>query len=116
MVELRKRAAPPPAAPPAKKKTATATAKARAGKKGAGAGNDTASETKSEPATSELAVGQKVGANGLAAAIETHDGRKVTLQSLLDEADKQVRAVAIFTYPKASTPGCKCEKNGGLKN
>lgn len=36
--------------------------------------------------------------------IETHDGTKTTLAKLVEESKG---GVVLFTYPKASTPGCK---------
>ena len=35
---------------------------------------------------------------------QTNDGDKVTLKKLLDESKS---GVVLFTYPKASTPGCR---------
>jgi peroxiredoxin Q/BCP len=36
--------------------------------------------------------------------VQTHEGKTTTLKDLLDESEK---GVVLFTYPKASTPGCE---------
>lgn len=41
---------------------------------------------------------------GFGGEVETHDGKKVTLAQLVKESKA---GVVLFTYPKASTPGCK---------
>ncbi|KAI6879403.1 hypothetical protein KC325_g7985 [Hortaea werneckii] len=41
--------------------------------------------------------------NNFAAEIETHDGAKTSLSQLVKESKA---GVVLFTYPKASTPGC----------
>lgn len=106
-VELRKRkapAAPPAAAPPAKKKTnnpikdtAKKVKEAVVGKKGAAATNG----AKAAGATS---VGSTLTLAGFGGEVETHDGEKTTLKQLVDESQN---GVVLFTYPKASTPGCR---------
>ncbi|KPI36822.1 Peroxiredoxin [Cyphellophora attinorum] len=48
-------------------------------------------------------VGTKVDLNGFGGTVTTHDGKKVTLGELASGAEK---GVVVFTYPKASTPGC----------
>ncbi|KAL4763124.1 thioredoxin peroxidase DOT5 [Aspergillus foveolatus] len=94
MVELRKRktTAPPPvqSAKRTRTKVPATTLKPT--------GNTTAS-------TSEniLRVGDVVNLNGFGGDFETNDGRKTTLKSLVDESKA---GVVLFTYPKASTPGC----------
>lgn len=93
--ELRKRKAPaaePAAAPPAKKKGPVAKAV-----KGAKA-NGVSSATK-------IAVGGNINLDGFGGEVETNDGKKTTLKALVDESKG---GVVLFTYPKASTPGCKC--------
>ncbi|EEY14508.1 peroxiredoxin DOT5 [Verticillium alfalfae VaMs.102] len=40
---------------------------------------------------------------GFGGEIETNDGKKTTLKALVDESKA---GVVLFTYPKASTPGC----------
>ena len=109
MVELRKRAAPPPAPPPAKKRS---TSKAKAAKPEALPpvpaaapapvnGADSKPPTKSGPPK----VGDAITLDGFGGEIETNEGKKVTLASLVEESKA---GVVLFTYPKASTPGCQC--------
>jgi thioredoxin-dependent peroxiredoxin len=93
--ELRKRKAPaaePAAAPPAKKKGPVA--KAGKGAKANGVSNAT-----------KIAVGGSINLDGFGGEVETNDGKKTTLKALVDESKA---GVVLFTYPRASTPGCKC--------
>lgn len=109
MVELRKRKTPPPAPAPAPKKERKTKAAKANGK----------SETVAEPAAPEPSAvpepetktasgtpkpGDKIDLEGFGGEVETNDGRKVTLKSLVDESKE---GVVLFTYPKASTPGCE---------
>jgi peroxiredoxin Q/BCP len=113
MVELRKRKTPPPAPAPAPKKERKTKATKANGK----------SETAAEPAAPEPSAvpaaapepetkaasgtpkpGDKIDFEGFGGEVETNDGRKVTLKSLVDESKE---GVVLFTYPKASTPGCE---------
>lgn len=98
-VELRKRKAPPPPppAPPAKKQQrgANKAAKDRAAEPAAGANGSGAGKP---------AVGDTIALDGFGGEIETNDGVKTTLKALVDESKA---GVVLFTYPKASTPGCK---------
>ena len=113
MVELRKRKTPPPAPAPAPKKERKTKATKANGK----------SETVAEPAAPEPSAvpaaapepetkaasgtpkpGDKIDLEGFGGEVETNDGRKVTLKSLVDESKE---GVVLFTYPKASTPGCE---------
>ncbi|KAL1304832.1 hypothetical protein AAFC00_003759 [Neodothiora populina] len=48
-------------------------------------------------------AGDKIDFEGFGGEIETQDGKKVTLKSLVEESEA---GVVLFTYPKASTPGC----------
>ena len=104
-VELRKRKAPavPPQAPPAKKKAekakapAVQPAKAVSAKAPKNAPNGAKAPTK-------VAVGDIIDLSSFGGEIETHDGDKTTLKKLVDDSDN---GVVLFTYPKASTPGCK---------
>jgi peroxiredoxin Q/BCP len=116
MVELRKRKTPPPAPAPAPKKERKTKAAKANGK----------SETVAEPAAPESAVpeaapepetkaasgtpkpGDKIDFEGFGGEVETNDGRKVTLKSLVDESKE---GVVLFTYPKASTPGCELSRS-----
>ena len=49
--------------------------------------------------------GDAIELDGFGGEVQTHDGHTTTLKALV-EASKS--GVAIFTYPKASTPGCEC--------
>lgn len=66
------------------------------------------SETKATNGTSsgasKIAVGETVNLDGFGGTVQTHDGKDVTLKALVDES---LAGVVIFTYPRASTPGCK---------
>ncbi|KAI2473264.1 AhpC-TSA-domain-containing protein [Annulohypoxylon bovei var. microspora] len=105
-VELRKRKAPAPApAPPAKKQTKTSkvAAKVKETVKGklAKPAKSTAANGSSKPA--KPVVGDIIALDDFGGEIETNDGKKTTLKALVDESKS---GVVIFTYPKASTPGC----------
>lgn len=54
---------------------------------------------------SKVAVGSTVDLESFGGEVETHDGEKTTLKKLVDESKG---GVVLFTYPKASTGGCKC--------
>ncbi|KAL2816167.1 thioredoxin-like protein [Aspergillus granulosus] len=94
MVELRKRKAPPPPPVPAKKRTKT-KAPATTPKPAEDA----------TPLSSETVpkVGDVMNLDGFGGEIETNDGTKTTLKALVDKSES---GVVLFTYPKASTPGC----------
>ncbi|KIW91206.1 uncharacterized protein Z519_08102 [Cladophialophora bantiana CBS 173.52] len=70
-----------------------------------------ASEETKEPAangsavkgTGKLTIGDKIDLDGFGGTVQTHDGTDVTLKELIE---KSGAGVVIFTYPKASTPGC----------
>jgi thioredoxin-dependent peroxiredoxin len=101
MVELRKRKAPAEPVPtPPPKKTSNPIKKAV----------DTAKETitsvsaQATNGTGKLAVGDTISLDGFGGEVETHTGEKTTLKKLVDESKA---GVVLFTYPKASTPGCK---------
>ncbi|KAG5813609.1 hypothetical protein H9Q74_009628 [Fusarium xylarioides] len=128
-VELRKRKAsnaPPP--PPVKRKSTTKVPKAASKVKEAAAKvtekkeePEEVKETKEEEKTEEEPkaeepkadepkktggkpkVGDVVDLDGFGGEIETNDGEKTTLKKLVDESKS---GVVLFTYPKASTPGC----------
>jgi peroxiredoxin Q/BCP len=111
-VELRKRKAPqPPPAPapaakkaskPAKAKKAAPAAKKEVEKKPAAAA--AAADADAAPAGKKVAVGDVIDIDGFGGEIQTNDGDKTTLKELLEES---ASGVVLFTYPKASTPGCK---------
>ncbi|OIW23447.1 alkyl hydroperoxide reductase/ thiol specific antioxidant/ Mal allergen, partial [Coniochaeta ligniaria NRRL 30616] len=48
-------------------------------------------------------VGDIINLDGFGGEIATNDGTKTTLKALVDESKA---GVVLFTYPKASTPGC----------
>lgn len=111
MVELRKRPAPPPAPPPAKKR---APAKPKA-KKNAPKATEPAEAPAAASADAKVEVekpskggapkpGDSITLDGFGGEIETNDGDKTTLATLVSDSKA---GVVLFTYPKASTPGCK---------
>ncbi|TPX06900.1 uncharacterized protein E0L32_002396 [Thyridium curvatum] len=117
-MELRKRKAPEPAPAPAPKKTskvaevAAKVKQAVTGKKQAkpAAAAATSNGTAKAPAAAAAAASSKkpskgdvIALDGFGGEVETNDGNKVTLKSLVDESKA---GVVLFTYPKASTPGC----------
>ncbi|KAI5467204.1 thioredoxin-like protein [Mariannaea sp. PMI_226] len=68
---------------------------------------DTKEESKDEPKETKKAgkveVGETIDLDSFGGEIETNDGDKTTLKKLVDESKA---GVVLFTYPKASTPGC----------
>jgi peroxiredoxin Q/BCP len=122
--ELRKRKAPQPAPePPAKKTTKSSVAKAAAKVKeavtgkpskaapaakgkanGSAAAVPTAVDAPAATKSEKPAVGDIINLDGFGGEVETNDGKKTTLKALVDESKA---GVVLFTYPKASTPGCK---------
>lgn len=102
----KEREAPPP--PPAKKAAtkpkAAPKAKAEPAKE-APVKKAAEKPAKDEEAPAEKpAVGDVIELEGFGGEIETNDGKKVTLKQLVEESEG---GVVLFTYPKASTPGCK---------
>lgn len=110
-VELRKRKAPPPPPePPAKKKATKATPKAKetvktAVKEAVKAKPEKAdAPAKANGASSKkVAVGDIVDLTAFGGEVTLNDGSTTTLASLVEESGA---GVVLFTYPKASTPGC----------
>ncbi|ELR08655.1 hypothetical protein VC83_03867 [Pseudogymnoascus destructans] len=111
-VVLRKRKAPVESAPPppSKKKTPAAkpAAKAKAApeaKAAASKTNGAAAAAAAAPAqkAAKVAVGDSITLAGFGGEIETQGGEKITLQKLVEKSEK---GVVLFTYPRASTPGC----------
>ncbi|KAL8953802.1 MAG: hypothetical protein Q9222_000367 [Ikaeria aurantiellina] len=105
MVELRKRREAPSdvVQPPLKKTTSSA------GKTSAKA-NSISDASKSTPPSSngsaksaKHAIGDTIDLDDFGGQIETHEGDKTTLKQLVDASKT---GVVLFTYPKASTPGC----------
>lgn len=108
MVELRKRKAPaePAPAPPAAKKSNPPKSAAKKNDATAPAEKETPASTANgtTSAKGKLTVGEPIALNGFGGEVETQDGEKTTLKKLVDESKG---GVVLFTYPKASTPGCK---------
>ncbi|KAF6839417.1 AhpC/TSA family protein [Colletotrichum plurivorum] len=116
-VELRKRKAPEPAPAPAPKKASAKVAKAAAKvketvkpKPAKAAAKPVAEEPVEKPVEKPAAngsgkatKGETIDLDGFGGEIETNDGEKTTLKELVA---KSKAGVVLFTYPKASTPGC----------
>jgi hypothetical protein len=64
-----------------------------------GKANGEASET-----AATVETGKTVDLTSFGGEVETHDGEKTTLAKLVEESQN---GVVLFTYPKASTPGCE---------
>lgn len=120
-VELRKRKdAPPAPAPPAKKKASAKAKKAESEKtvvekvqetvaEKAEAVKEVVAPKSSNGASAKKAtggapkVGDSIDLSTFGGEVETNDGKKTTLAKLVEESKG---GVVLFTYPKASTPGC----------
>ena len=96
MVELRKRKFPEP--------SPTVAKRANSVKSSASSKQGVPSTTGSAATSNGVAVGQTIIFDGFGGEIETNEGEKVTLKKLVDESKS---GVVLFTYPKASTPGCR---------
>lgn len=112
-VVLRKRKAPVEPAPPPPSKKKTAAAKPAAAAKAKAVPDAKAKATKTNGASAaapakkpgKVAVGDSITLAGFGGEIETQGGEKTTLQKLVEKSEK---GVVLFTYPRASTPGCTC--------
>ncbi|KAH6604602.1 thioredoxin-like fold [Trichoderma cornu-damae] len=63
-----------------------------------------AKDDKKKPAAAgKVAVGDVIDLDGFGGEVQTNDGDKTTLKKLVDDSKS---GVVLFTYPKASTPGC----------
>ncbi|KAL6707198.1 thioredoxin peroxidase dot5 [Coniothyrium glycines] len=120
-VELRKRKdAPPAPAPPAKKKAPAKGKKPESEKtvvdkvqevvaeqvevvKEAVTGKSSNGASKTKSAGGAPKVGDSIDLADFGGEVETNDGKKTTLEKLVEESKG---GVVLFTYPKASTPGC----------
>ncbi|OTA96359.1 hypothetical protein M434DRAFT_67640 [Hypoxylon sp. CO27-5] len=105
-VELRKRKAPAPAPePPAKKqsKASKVATKVKEAVKGKSAKSAKPANANGSSKPAKPVVGDTIALDGFGGEVETNDGKKTTLKALVDESKS---GVVIFTYPKASTPGC----------
>ncbi|KAL6864031.1 thioredoxin-like protein [Trichoderma novae-zelandiae] len=60
-------------------------------------------DKKKPAAAGKIAVGDVVDLEGFGGEVQTNDGDKTTLKKLVDDSKS---GVVLFTYPKASTPGC----------
>ncbi|KAJ5495623.1 hypothetical protein N7539_000739 [Penicillium diatomitis] len=100
MVELRKRKAPAP--PPVVEKKSRPAPKAKAAAAAAAAAKP-AETTKEKPKSKVPEAGDAIDLDSFGGEVETHDGTKTTLKKLVEESKA---GVVLFTYPKASTPGC----------
>ena len=114
MVELRKRKAPPPPPPPtpAKRSKKAATSKSKASPKKAEASEAPKVETSAadsipvpngNPDAPKFLLGYTITLDSFGGEVQTHDEKNVTLAQLVE---KSKAGVVLFTYPKASTPGC----------
>jgi peroxiredoxin Q/BCP len=109
--ELRKRKAAGPAPSPEPKRNPITSAinkakgKVQTAKEAKARNDKVAAESNNTAAPEKVAVGSTVSdLEGFGGEVETNDGEKTTLKKLLDESKA---GVVLFTYPKASTPGCK---------
>jgi len=99
-VELRKRKAVEPApAPPAKKKGPVAKAVAKVTEVVTGK----SPKGKGASATTKPAAGDTISLEDFGGEITTNGGEATSLKKLVDASSA---GVVLFTYPKASTPGC----------
>ena len=106
VVELRKRKVP--AQPPVlekKPKTAPKSGRVTKSKAPSVKKADVASSKTATPSlTAVPTAGETIDVNGFGGEIENNDGEKTSLKDLLDASEA---GVVLFTYPRASTPGCK---------
>lgn len=98
MVELRKRKAP--AQPPVTEKKSKLVPKPKDA--------ETPSQT---PAQTVPQVDEILNLETFGGEIEINDGTKTTLKKLVEDS---ISGVVLFTYPKASTPGCTCSQPSHL--
>ncbi|KAI4201887.1 MAG: hypothetical protein LQ350_002934 [Teloschistes chrysophthalmus] len=102
MVELRKRREAPSAGhePPLKKSSSATKVKANPDPDP----SKTASTVVGDVQTGKkLTVGTTVDLDGFGGEVETQDGEMTNLKMLVNDSKN---GVVLFTYPKASTPGC----------
>lgn len=112
MVELRKRKEAPPPPPPAKKRAPSKSKKEKDAPKEvkesakAAEAPEVAVEDAPEPpkASGPPKVGDTIDLEGFGGEVQTHSEESTTVAKLV-EASKA--GLVLFTYPKASTPGCK---------
>lgn len=103
MVELRKRkAAEAPAAPPLTKRPSSVKTGASKGEAAATGNNEAPANGASSG--SKVTTGDAIDFGGFGGEVETNKGEKITLKELVEDSKS---GVVLFTYPKASTPGCR---------
>ncbi|KAI9892162.1 MAG: hypothetical protein M1814_001620 [Vezdaea aestivalis] len=100
-VELRKRKAPaaPAPAPAAKKANSVKSAKSTA----SSVKDKVKAKVTKSTSTPKISVGDKITLAGFGGEVETNEETKTSLEKLVGESKS---GVILFTYPKASTPGC----------
>jgi peroxiredoxin Q/BCP len=104
-VELRKRKAPENASTPIAKKASSIKEKVKAAITGNKDSSSASTETNGGAAASKkITVGETVSLDDFGGEIETEAGEKTSLKKLIEASSG---GVVLFTYPKASTPGCK---------
>lgn len=103
-MELRKRKAPAEPAQQAAPKKRTSRAGANTTAKKAKTEETKASETPAAP-SKRPAVGDTIDLGDFQDEITFQDGTSTSLKALVAESKS---GVVLFTYPRASTPGCKC--------
>lgn len=103
MVELRKRREAPSAGhePPLKKSSSATKVKANPDPDPTKAASTVIGDVQ---AGKELSVGTTVELDGFGGEVETQDGETTNLKMLVNGSKN---GVVLFTYPKASTPGCE---------
>ena len=102
MVELRKRkAAEAPAPPPLTKRPSSVKSTTSKGKAAA-----TEKKETSANGAASRAVGDAINLDDFGGEVETNEGDKTTLKKLVQDSES---GVVLFTYPKASTPGCRSQ-------
>ena len=103
MVELRKRKAAEAAAPPPlTKRPSSVKSAASKGKTSAAEKKD--ASTNGASFSSKVAAGDTIDLDDFGGEVESNDGEKMTLKKMVEDSKG---GVVLFTYPKASTPGCR---------
>ncbi len=103
MVELRKRkAAEAPAPPPLTKRPSSVKSAPSKGKAAATENKD--ASTNGASSSSKVTTGNTIDLDEFGGEVVTNEGEKTTLKKLVDDSKG---GVVLFTYPKASTPGCR---------
>ncbi|KAK2783636.1 hypothetical protein FQN51_004324 [Onygenales sp. PD_10] len=104
MVELRKRKAPAePVLPAPAKRTTKKTKATKPDNVAPAPAAKKEKESRSASAPKVPVVGDTIDLEGIGSEITLHDGTATTLKQLVDESKS---GVVLFTYPRASTPGC----------